>query len=265
MSVIVVTAPVAPLLVEPAIRSEQSTQLVLGRTARVLEERGDWHQVQVTSDAYIGWCHSGYCRVLDDEAGAAWIDTADGWSEGATVEQGERMVRVPLGGRVRLSRHGAELPDGTVGRVLGGRIVPAQTVAAEARVVPVDKWLVKFFGGAPYQWGGTTPWGSDCSGMVQCAFAARGVSLPRDSFLQAETGTAVDLAAAHRGDLLFFSENGHSVTHVAVLGPDDLLVHCSLSAGGFVVEPWVTGSRAGYLRDIFAAARRPPTSAGPAR
>ncbi|MGH7590365.1 MAG: SH3 domain-containing protein, partial [Gemmatimonadales bacterium] len=140
MSAIVVTAPVVPLLTEPSVRSEQATQLVLGRTARVIEDRGEWYQVQVASDDYVGWCHSGYCRLLDDEACTVWANTAEGWSEGAVVEQGDRLVRVPLGGRVRQSRHGVELPDGTHGRVLSGRIVPAATIAVEARAVPVDRW-----------------------------------------------------------------------------------------------------------------------------
>ncbi|HEU5358053.1 MAG TPA: C40 family peptidase [Gemmatimonadales bacterium] len=265
MPAIVATASVAPVLKEPNIRSEQITQLVLGRTGRVVEDRGEWHRIHVDLDGYEGWCHAGYSRVLDDEAAAHWIASADGWSEGATVEQGDRMVRVPLGGRVRLGRHGAELPDGTIGRILGGRIVPAATIATEARSTPVDKWLVKFYGGAPYQWGGLTPWGTDCSGLVQVGFAARGIALPRDSFLQAETGTEVDLASARRGDLLFFSENGRSVTHVAVLGPDDRLVHSSLSAGGFIVEAWTAGTRAGFLRDLFVTARRPPAPEGAAR
>ncbi|MGH7533585.1 MAG: NlpC/P60 family protein [Gemmatimonadales bacterium] len=254
----------APLLMEPSIRSAQATQLVLGRTAHLLEDRGEWYQLQVAPDGYVGWCHSGYCRLLDDEARTAWADGADGWSEGAVVQQGERVIRVPLGGRVRLIRHGVELPDGAVGRVLGGRIAPATTIAAEARAMPVDEWSVKFFGGTPYQWGGTTPWGADCSGMVQCTFMARGVALPRDSFLQAETGTEVELASARRGDLLFFSENGRAVTHVALVGRDHQLVHCSLSAGGFIVEPWTRGTRAGYLRDLVVTARRLPVPEGPA-
>lgn len=265
MAFFVAVAALGPVLREPDPRSEQVTQLRLGRTARIIETRGDWHEVQLELDGYTGWCHAGYGRVLEEEAAKIWAHGAEGWSEGATVDCDGRLVRVPLGGRVRIARHGIELPDGTIGKLLSGRIAPAATIAAGARAIPVDKWLAKFFGGTPYQWGGVTPTGTDCSGMIQTAFLARGTVLPRDSFLQADEGEGIELAAARRGDLLCFSENGRSVTHVALLGEGGHLVHASLSAGGFIEEPWGAGTRAGPLRDLFVTARHLPAADGPAQ
>jgi cell wall-associated NlpC family hydrolase len=60
--------------------------------------------------------------------------------------------------------------------------------------------------GTPYQWGGTTPAGFDCSGFTQYVYAQLGVNLPRTSEEQATAGTAVpSLADAQPGDLLFFA------------------------------------------------------------
>ncbi|MFI5234740.1 MAG: NlpC/P60 family protein [Gemmatimonadales bacterium] len=264
MSSVVATAPIAPVLREPAIRAEQVTQLLLGRLALVLEDRGDWRRVHCALDGYEGWLHTGYTRLLDDAAAEAWAAAADGWSEGAVVEVGERLVRLPLGGRVRIGRNGIELPDGAMGHLIAGRVAAATVIGVGARAMPVDKWLLRFFGGAPYQWGGLTPWGVDCSGLMQTAFAARGLALPRDSFLQAEIGDEIALQDVRRGDLLFFSENGRAVTHVALLGAEGKLVHSTLSCGGFVVEPWGPGTRAAFLRDIFVIARRPVVPVRPA-
>ncbi len=70
--------------------------------------------------------------------------------------------------------------------------------------------------GVPYVWGGETPGiGFDCSGLVQAAYRAAGVSLPRVAQAQFDAGPAVT-GTPVPGDLLFFGGSAASVSHVGI-------------------------------------------------
>jgi cell wall-associated NlpC family hydrolase len=103
-----------------------------------------------------------------------------------------------------------------------------------------------------------TPWGVDCSGLVQTTFAARGVKLPRDAAQQVKLGDAVPSTNIRAGDLLYFSsETGsEAITHVAFAGDGDTLVHSTLACGGVIIESRLPGSRAASLMQRLKAVRR---------
>lgn len=78
--------------------------------------------------------------------------------------------------------------------------------------------------GVPYVWGGTTPAGFDCSGLVQYVFRQAGVSLPRTSQAQGSVGTSIPLSQAQPGDLLFWGSAG-SYYHVAIYAGNGQYIH----------------------------------------
>lgn len=254
---LIARAGVAPVCREPSPRAEQVNQFVLGETARVLEHRGDWRRVRLEVDRYEGWVHIGYALETDHEIARGWRESAAGWSEGAVMRTEDGVVvRLPLRARVGLATPRIDLPDGHQGLLGVGAITPHHRVIARARAVSPELWALRAFAGTPYQWGGVTPWGVDCSGLVQTTFLARGISLPRDAAQQAELGEPVPLGQHEPGDLLFFSERGDRITHVAFAGPSDTLIHSTLACGGVVLEPWGPGTRAMMLRTQLVAVRR---------
>lgn len=83
--------------------------------------------------------------------------------------------------------------------------------------------------GKPYRYGGSSPAGFDCSGLVQFSFRQAGVSLPRSTEDQLRTGNRVRISSARRGDLLFFDEEGKKKSHVAIYLGDGKFVHAPSS------------------------------------
>jgi hypothetical protein len=256
-SAVIARSGTVPVQREPSLRAEQVTQLVLGEVARVVERQADWCRLRIEADGYEGWAHLGYLLEVEPKLSDAWRETARGWSEGAVIRDGDTVVRLPVRARVGLQADRVQLPGGGEGRLIAGSVALLEDVTRRARAQSPAVWATTTYAGTPYQWGGVTPWGVDCSGLVQTTFRARGIELPRDAAEQIGCGRPIEASERRPGDLLFFTEGSDRVTHVAIAGADDTLVHSTLACGGFVVEPWGRGSRAFGLRERLAGVRRP--------
>ena len=80
--------------------------------------------------------------------------------------------------------------------------------------------------GAPYVWAASGPNSFDCSGLVQYAYAAAGISLPHSSSMQARAGTAVSRSQLQPGDLIAFYS---PVSHIGIYIGNGMMVHAPTS------------------------------------
>jgi peptidoglycan DL-endopeptidase CwlO len=122
----------------------------------------------------------------------------------------------------------------------GSNVVPANTHGAVVSIAM--RYL-----GVPYVWGGASPAGFDCSGLVMYVFAQIGIALPHSSYAQFAIGTPVSLSQLQPGDLVFFD----GASHVGIYSGGGEIIHAPHT--GTVVQ---IARLSGWFISAFAGARR---------
>ena len=83
--------------------------------------------------------------------------------------------------------------------------------------------------GKPYKYGGASPAGFDCSGLVTFSFRQAGVSVPHNTSQQRRVSKHVKVSELKRGDLLFFDQEGKKNSHVGIYLGERRFVHAPSS------------------------------------
>ena len=83
--------------------------------------------------------------------------------------------------------------------------------------------------GKPYKYGGKSPNGFDCSGLVYYSHSKLGISTPRTSSQQHRHSTPVALSQLQTGDLVFFTLNSKNISHVGIYVGDNQFIHAPKS------------------------------------
>ena len=83
--------------------------------------------------------------------------------------------------------------------------------------------------GAKYKYGGNSPKGFDCSGLVYYTHSRVGISVPRTAHEQAQRATPVAYKSLRKGDLLFFRIYGKRITHVGIYAGNNRFIHAPSS------------------------------------
>lgn len=290
----VVTHNVVKMHAEPNGDSEQVSQTTLGHTVLLLNapDTGEnWAKVQ-TDDDYTGWVRREQIRFLDEQeeypqpgkvyrVNALWafvrespdvnashltIAPMGAWLEGHEWHGDWLNVRLPDGREGWVSVQDITSQWVMVTRVGVMRVegvVISQGQTAEPYTVPRTGWqnalvhTAKRLIGVPYLWGGSSPFGLDCSGFVQLAYRMCGMVIPRDADLQAEFPRTAEVSTsdAQPGDLIFFAGGGdphqRAITHVGMVMDSEHFIH---SSGGVGVN--VTRLDDPYYRSILWGVRR---------
>jgi len=211
--------PFAPLRDKPKQSSEQHTQALFADPIDVVGRSNGWAKV-VLADGYEGY--------LDAEA----------LGEPLPKERAHVVV-VP---------QAADRYMGTWLPAPGLRTEPLAAARRKATGEAVAEAALMFLG-APYEWGGVTVEGLDCSGLVQAVHRRFGLLLPRNADQQESAGQEVSVRSLQPGDLLCYGD------HIAIALEGGAIVHASKDAGGVVEEkhPADLKKRLRTVRRVFDA------------
>lgn len=114
--------------------------------------------------------------------------------------------------------------------------------------------LARQYLGVQYVWGGASPSGFDCSGLISYVFGKNGISLPRTTYNQIQVGASVSPNKLRPGDLVFFD------TDRSKGGPDHVGIY--MGGGKFIHSPRpgqgvkISSLSEGYYMDRWMGGRR---------
>lgn len=251
----IVNSPICSLMSEPRSDCELADEALFGMVLEVLEQTTTGYWKVRTHYRYEGYaCIRGL--VISDQSADEWAalpkkvilhkNTCDVMA--APKVQSWPIVTLPMGAVVAVTEppetdpetgeptgwQQVSLPDGQEGYVRSSWLdtyyeSPIDLPEEELRQRLVD--TAKRFARTHYRWGGKTPLGVDCSGLVSMSYLLNGIVIWRDASIREGFPIhAISLEEARAGDLLFFPG------HVAMYMGDGQYIHSTGKAGSDGVD-----------------------------
>jgi len=175
-------------------------------------------------------------------------------SEPLSVGPADVLYEPSVGTRVIVSAEqgdywGVVMIDGSVGWISKSSVqVTDQTLSAEQLETmlkggrpDIVQEAYRYLG-TPYCYGGRLPYNVDCSLLVQTAYAARGIRLPRTAASQFEVGRSVGLSEMLPGDRLYFVSRSGRINHTGIYIGSGRFIHASSRRGCVGVDSLYTRS-----------------------
>ncbi|AXG71984.1 gamma-D-glutamyl-L-lysine endopeptidase [Kordia sp. SMS9] len=205
---------IVPLRAEPTDTSELVSQVLYGEHFKVLEQRKKWSRIRIAFDTYEGWIdNKQYLEITEDiykEKDKEELILSSDLVEFVTDES--LLMPIPIGSVLNSLEFLSHQHDGNT----------VSGIISKENIIKTSYMYL----GAPYLWGGKTPFGIDCSGFTQMVYKLNGYQLLRDASQQATQGEALSfIEESEPGDLAFFDNEEGTIIHVGIIMEDNYIIH----------------------------------------
>lgn len=211
---------------EASDSSEQISQILFGEHFYILEKTDKWAKIICHWDNYEAWIALKQFEEITKEA----FDQLNAISPFLAIQPMNEMKIENSDSQFIII--GSTLPAfkdsfakiNNKNYYFNGKAVQ---VNGQANHVSIQEIALTFLN-TPYNWGGRSLFGIDCSGFTQLVYKFFGIKIARDAHQQAESGEVVNfITETQIGDLAFFdNEEGH-ITHVGLMIDKNKIIHSS--------------------------------------
>lgn len=223
-----------------------TSEALYGETLEVLSVEGAWCRIRLLKDDYEGFLPSAHLDGIDT---AHTATTHRVWHRSTLLFsqpdfKSQVRHRIPFGSELSMSEENGTPFSRTA---CGHYAWIAHYLPLTARYPgPPLELAHSVFLGTPYRWGGRSPEGIDCSGLVQALAHSQGISIPRDSGDQeAYLSVDVDATDYQAQDIAYWPG------HTGILVSPTEILHATAHSLSTVVEPLqAVIDRAGPLSSV---------------
>ena len=228
---------VIPVRSEPSHKSEMVTQVLFGELFRILLIEKEWTRVSLAYDDYEGWICLNQVRFLTEKEFLQLFnaETAVTLDLVQLITNQTRRTIAPIILGSSLPGYAKEefniLNDQYFYDGSNTEISPFDTITTQQDHLKAKQAILSdamMYLNAPYLWGGRTPFGIDCSGLVQMVYKIKKIKLLRDASQQATHGESVSFVSeTEPGDLAFFDDEEGNIIHVGIMVDKARIIHAS--------------------------------------
>ena len=208
---------ISPVRSEAKDQSEIVTQLLFGEVVSIDEIAEPWVKLTTYADAYQGFVDIKHLEFISEKETKRWLDGL------GYLKSREVTLKTPDGNQ-RVCR-GSFLLEGETSFAIGSNsytIIDAP-VSTDLNLLEVARDYLN----TPYLWGGKSPFGIDCSGLVQVIYRLFDYNLPRDASDQIAHGSEISFDEHQAEDLAFFENKEGKIIHVGILTGKGTIIHAS--------------------------------------